>query len=77
VKTVCNLPSEKQGERAGKQAIGVPARNENERGEHHRKIPVVYTARTATAVFHKPRLKRTEKQYAYNVAYGKRQSNQN
>ena len=41
-----------------------------ERGEHHDKIPVVYTAASAAFVFHHPCLEGAEKEDADHVTNG-------
>ena len=42
--------------------------DENERCEHHCEIPIIDPAIGAASVFHKPSLKRAEKQYADHIA---------
>ena len=55
-------------ERYGKKAICVKARNKQEGGAKHCKIPVIDSAGRTAFVFHKPRLEGTEKQDADHVA---------
>ncbi len=42
--------------------------DEDERSEHHRKIPIIYAAIGAASVFHKPSLEGAEKEDAYHIA---------
>ena len=64
-----NLPHDKQGKSHKKQAPCVVIGNENEWCEHHCKIPVIDSASGAALVFHKPGLKRAEKQNTYHIAH--------
>ena len=70
VKTVGQLPSDKESDCTAEEAISIPARNENKRREHHCEIPVIDSAGRAASVFHEPRLERAEEEYANDVADG-------
>ena len=64
---VCDFPAKQQSERTAQKRVGVYARDENQRGEHHGKIPIIDPAAGAAAVFHKPGLKRAKEQNANNI----------
>ena len=50
--------------------------NKDQRGEHHRKIPVINPTRPAATVTHHPGLERTEEEDTYHVAHRIKQRNQ-
>ena len=66
---ICDLPSDKQKNSASEKAVGIESRYKNERREHHREVPIVYSAGGTASVFHEPRLERAEKQNTYKVTH--------
>ena len=65
----CYLPANQQQKRDYKQRPEIAFSHKKERCEHHRIIPVIYSAGAAAFVLHKPGLEWTEKQDTYNVTY--------
>ena len=63
------LPKDEKQKRYAEKAIGEKARDEHHRGEHHGVIPVIDAAAATALVFHKPGLKRAEKQNSDHVAH--------
>ena len=57
----CDLPPYQKKARHREQAPGIGRRHEEERREHHRKIPVVDAAGDAAAVLHHKGLEGAEK----------------
>ena len=64
-----DLPAQEQKKREGKECPSVGARNEDERCEHHREVPVIDAAIGTASVFHKPSLEGAEKQDADHIAH--------
>ena len=64
------FPANQDRQRKRDEAIRIGVRNEDQRCEHHREIPIVYAAIGTASVFHKPRLERAEKEDADDVADG-------
>ena len=54
------LPYKEKKKRRAEQAVSIPVRNEYQRSEHHRKVPVIYAAGGAASVLHKPGLEGAE-----------------
>ena len=69
VEAVRDLPAQKERNRASEKAVGIKARNEYERREHHCKIPIIDAAGGTAAVLHEPCLERAEEENADNVAH--------
>ena len=63
-----DLPADKQRHRQRQQAPGITSSHKKQRSEHHGIVPVINSAGTAAFVFHEPCLKRTEEEYADNIA---------
>ncbi len=76
VAAVVPLPAEQNHQRERDEAIRIWMGDENEGCEHHCEIPVVDPAIGAASVFHKPSLKRTEKQDADHIAHAVCKSNE-
>ena len=68
VKTECDLPAQQKKERERQKCPRIGARDEDERGKHHREIPVIDAAIGAATVFHEPSLEGAEKQNANEIA---------
>ena len=75
--TVRDLPSDEQKHGASQKTVRIKSWNKQQRGKHHGKVPVVYSAGGTASVLHKPRLKGTEEQYTYKIAYGIKQAYDN
>ena len=71
-----DLPAGQQGHRQHQQAPGVGLAHEEQRREHHGVVPVVYPAGAAAFVLEEPGLEGAEEKYAYHVAYGIRDTEQ-
>ena len=61
------FPANQDRQRKRDEAIRIGVRNEDQRCEHHREIPIVYAAIGTASVFHKPRLERAEKEDADHI----------
>ena len=72
-----DLPAQEQKKREGKECPSVGTRNEDERCEHHREVPVIDAAIGTASVFHKPSLEGAEKENANHIAHSIRQAYQN
>lgn len=72
-----DLPAQKQQDGHTQKRPRIKAWDKHERSKHHGKIPIIDTAIRAASVFHKPRLKRTEKQYADHIANTVSEADQN
>ena len=77
VAAVGDLPLQKKKERSAKQGVRIDVRNEDEGGEHHREIPVVYTTGRAATVLHKPCLEGAEEEDTNDVADREGERDQN
>ena len=77
VKVESQFPPDKQSQRQDNKTprIGFPYKIQGR--EHHRIIPVVYSAGAAALILKYPRLKRTEKQDTNHIAYGIERADQN
>ena len=73
---VGDLPPKKEEQGTAEQAVRVDMRNEYERREHHRVIPIVNAAGGTAPVLHKPGLERTEIKNADNIAHRKAERDQ-
>ena len=70
IKLVCNFPSDKQNDCTSQYTQVKRVLCKHQRCKHHCIVPVVYTAGCAAFVFHKPCLKRAEKQNANHITGG-------
>ena len=77
MQTVAHLPPHQKGKSKPKKAVCINAGNKDERGKHHRKIPVVDAAGGTATVLHKPRLEGAEKKNTDHVANRVSQGEQN
>jgi len=68
VSLIIPLPTEQEHKGERNEAVSIRVRNKDEGREHHRKIPIIYTAVGAASVFHKPSLEWAEKEDAYHIA---------
>ena len=64
------FPYGKKQQRDTEQTPSIQTRDPHERRKHHRKIPIIDATASAAFIFHKPSLKRTEKQNADHIADG-------
>ena len=65
---VIPFPANQDRQRQCDEAIRIGVRNEDQRREHHREIPIINPAVGTASVFHKPRLERAEKEDADHIA---------
>ena len=71
-----DLPAKQEQKRHSEQAPRVEIRDEHQRREHHREVPIIYAADCTASVFHKPGLKGAEKQDADHVADSVREADE-
>lgn len=72
-----DLPTQKQQEGHTQKRPCIKIGDKHIRGKHHGIIPIIDTAIGTASVFHKPCLKRTEKQYSDHIANTVSKADQN